>query len=198
MTPDLPDNPSPVEETGEVDRIQDPESDSPVTTRPTAQVHRRTEFYRGPLPTPLDLREYEETLEGAADRILSMAERKQHLAELQLEQEERRQDQIHTETITLLQGQLQIEGRGQWMGFCIGLAAMVLSVYLISTGAPTATIVGVAALISALAGLVGPFLWATFTNRRNKMEAGQTSDLALPDPPHLTGPRLTSTESTES
>lgn len=42
-----------------------------------AYVHQIEEYYSGPLPHPRHLEYFERTLPGAADRILSMAERQQ-------------------------------------------------------------------------------------------------------------------------
>lgn len=45
--------------------------------RLAARIVRTTEFYSGVIPHPRHLREYNEILPGAADRLLSMAEREQ-------------------------------------------------------------------------------------------------------------------------
>ena len=46
-----------------------------------AQIHSTTMSYQGPLPPPEDLEQYNQTLPGAAERILSMAEKEQQIRE---------------------------------------------------------------------------------------------------------------------
>ena len=103
--PESPDDPDPEEEPGQGEPIPEPESDGSDPPRPPGRVRRAQIYYRAaPLPTPQHLREYDEILPGAADRILGMAERRLALEERKLDQELRSDDQIHTETMTLLPG----------------------------------------------------------------------------------------------
>ena len=68
--------------------------------------HLQAEFHQDRLPTPADLRELDDILPGAADRILALAEER-------LRQASRAQDQNHTEAMALLQSRQQLVRRVQ-------------------------------------------------------------------------------------
>ena len=130
--------------------------------------------YTGPLPLPQDFREFEEILPGAADRILGMAEQNQILQ--------------HEATMALIQANSGSEKRGQWFGFIVALMgfmvfclASALSVYFMRLGI---TAYGLYLLLSAIGGLVTPFLisLAYFLNRR-KTEASAASNFGMPTRP---------------
>lgn len=106
-----------------------------------------------------------------------MAERRLALQERKLDQELRSDDQIHTETMTLLQARIQLEKRGQWIGLILGLTAQALSVYLFTQGASRS---GIVAFFTALIGFIGPFVWAAIQDMRRRPD---TDSDRLPDPP---------------
>jgi uncharacterized membrane protein len=80
----------------------------------------RIEAYSGPLPHPELLAEYERILPGAADRILSMAERQQ--------------GHRHDLESTAMESNVQRSKQGLAAGFVICLAFLVVSAVLIGTG----------------------------------------------------------------
>jgi len=73
--------------------------------------------WRGPLPKPKDLAEYEAILPGLADRVVSMAEVALN-------------GQVETEKC-LANGDVNSIKRGQWMAFTLGGIAMLLAFTLI-------------------------------------------------------------------
>ena len=75
------------------------------------------------------------------------------------------------------------EQQGQWMAFILACVILGLSFGLITTGAPVATIVGVAGMISALSGLVGAFVSVSLSNRRPRSDRGREDSNRLPKPP---------------
>jgi len=81
-----------------------PETDGPEQEQ--AHRHLQAEFHQDRLPTPADLRELDDILPGAADRILALAEER-------LRQAGRAQDQNHTEAMALLQSRQQLVRRVQ-------------------------------------------------------------------------------------
>lgn len=89
------------------------------------------------------LKEYEETLPGAAERIFEMAE-------TEASHRHRQQD-------FELRSDANLEARGQIFGFVLGAVALIGGVILIALDK---TILGTAAVIGAVAGLSGLFVWA--------------------------------------
>ena len=70
--------------------------------------------FRGPLPPPALFSHYDKTLPGSADRILKMAETEQ--------------SHRHGWEVSLLDAQRSDVRRGQWMGFGLGIAGLVVAV----------------------------------------------------------------------
>ena len=97
----------------------------------------------GPLPPPEFFRAYEDTLPGAADRILAMAER----------QQEHRQSQ---ESIRLNMNNALVR-RGQWMAFLIVIAGVAAGAVLIMFDKPLA---GFAALVGTIGTVAGAYIWS--------------------------------------
>ena len=103
----------------------------------TASTTVRIQEFRGPLPPPTDLREYERIVEGAAERILQMAEREQMVAH-ELAKEAARSVALATR-------------RGQIVGLISVVSALGVAVWLghlghaLAAGAVgTTTVVGLA------------------------------------------------------
>jgi len=97
-------------------------------------------MYRGPLPTAEEFGRYEQVLAGAANRILSMAEK----------QAEHRQ----TNEDKLVKHSIQKSGRGQLFAFIIALCSLGVVFYSILKGQP---LVAIVPAIIALSGLVAVF-----------------------------------------
>jgi uncharacterized membrane protein len=97
-------------------------------------------MYSGPLPTAKEFGGYEQALPGAANRILSMAEK----------QAEHRQ----TNEDKLVEHSIRKSGRGQLFAFVIALISLGVVFYSILKGEPLGAIVPA---IIALSGLVAVF-----------------------------------------
>lgn len=93
----------------------------------------RQESFLGPLPHPAHFAAYDETLPGAADRLLSMAE----------EQGRHRR---------------RAETRGQWLAFLVGITVAGGGVLVASTGNP---IPGTITTVSAPAVLLAVYVLAS-------------------------------------
>jgi uncharacterized membrane protein len=97
--------------------------------------------HRGPLPSPEDMREYEQVLPGLAERIVARAEN---------EQKHR-----HAMNERILEAEKGLKNRGQFFAFAALLAMLGVVVYIVYMGAPTAA----AALGSAIiASVVAAFV----------------------------------------
>ena len=106
-------------------------------------------IWAGPLPPPAVLEHYEQTLSGAADRILLMAEK----------QLEHRQLLEHEAVIANNRAQQ----RGVWPGFLLSLFVTGGGIAIILTGHSTA---GLVAILSTLTALVGTFIYGRRSQRR--------------------------------
>lgn len=111
--------------------------------------------YSGPLPSPLTLKEFEETLPGAAERIF---------AEWEAETRHR-----HETERKILQADVRAEARGQWLGFVLALIFLGAAVYLIEAGHGAT---GVAVVVGELVALVTVFI----LGRWRRSESGGGSE----------------------
>lgn len=123
----------------------------------------------GPLPHPEFFQAYERTLPGAADRILTMAEKQQ--------------DHRHSQQSVRLNLDGTLERRGQWMGFLVAVSGIIGGVTLIVLDKP---VEGFATLVGALGSIVGLFAWS----RRRRPSAlppdspqAPSQEARLPAPP---------------
>ena len=97
-------------------------------------------MYSGPLPTSKEFNGYEQTLPGAADRILTMAEK---------ESEHRR-----TNETKIVDHSVKKSGRGQIFAFILALFSLGLVFFSILKGEPLGAIVPA---IIALSSLIAVF-----------------------------------------
>ncbi|MYD92077.1 MAG: DUF2335 domain-containing protein [Caldilineaceae bacterium SB0662_bin_9] len=145
-----------------------PETDGPEQQQ--AHRHLQSEFHQDRLPTPADLRELDDILPGAADRILALAEER-------LRQAGRAQDQNHTEAMALLQSRQQLVRRVQWMAFVVALLLVIVLLILATVGLlESTTSWGIAVAMGVLAAVVGRFIWNFGKRyaRSHRMEDRQT------------------------
>lgn len=105
--------------------------------------------FSGPLPPPEALEMYNRILPGAADRILKMAE----------DQEKHRQD-IERQVV---RSNVFSQKAGLVMGFMVAITAIVGGIWLALVGSSA---VGLTAIISALAALVGVFVYGKMRQGR--------------------------------
>ncbi|HEX8245691.1 MAG TPA: DUF2335 domain-containing protein [Longimicrobium sp.] len=111
-------------------------------------------YFAGPLPAPEVLFEYDQALDGTADRIIRMAEREaehRHHVELQLVA-------IQARNSTL----------GIASGLVLGLAGVLGGVFAVVHGADGA---GAGVALTALTALVGVFVTQRRTQRREAAES---------------------------
>lgn len=85
-----------------------------------AEYLRQLSVHRGPLPTPEDFAGYEDVLEGAADRILAIAE-----------EETRHRRRVVEKQVD---SDINSERRGQWLAFALSLAVLGAATYLMANG----------------------------------------------------------------
>ena len=82
-------------------------------------VEQSTSF-RGPLPAPEDFKAYQDVLPDAPERILSMAEKQLgHRTDIEK---------------TIVERNLSLSDRGQWMGFILAILFLIASMILAFTG----------------------------------------------------------------
>ena len=128
---------------------QAPNRPQPPVTGAAIQVQNVSQSFEGPLPPPSLLKQYNDAVDGAAERILTMAE--------QESLHRRAQENAATQAnIAAQQQQLQIardqtravfrsDTIGQSLGFVVSLASVIGCVYLALNGQPW--------VATALAGL---------------------------------------------
>jgi len=80
-------------------------------------------MHSGPLPSPKTLKEYDSVLHGGAERIFAMAENEQ------LARHKYNQD--------ALDGEINLDRRGQWMGFSIAIIILVIAAVFAWKGSTT-------------------------------------------------------------
>ncbi|CAM7982365.1 DUF2335 domain-containing protein [Morganella morganii] len=114
----------------------------------TVSVIEKREFFRGPLPHPRQLKQYNDTLPGAAERIFQLTEKEQA--------------HRHASETTALKGAISSDRRGQWMAFILSLAVFALGGTLIWLKEYTA---GVALISTTVIGLAGVFALGRKGNR---------------------------------
>lgn len=134
---------------------------------PPGTISLRAESWIAPLPSPDDFQRYNETLPGAAERILAMAERQQ---QHQIEQEKAFADQGQYVLETVRITHAAESGRsklGIIFAFIIALAGLGTSAGLIATGVGA---LGLVPLLAPLSSLVGVFIHVDRSRRRNSQD----------------------------
>ena len=112
-----------------------------ATTPPKGQPIAVHQSFSGPIPAPDLLRQYDTVIPGAAERILSMAER-----------DAKHQQDIEQLAIKYATSETR---RGQWFGLIIGVCALVMTAISLAFGSEnTAMVIGG----STIVGLVTVFV----------------------------------------
>lgn len=121
--------------------------------------HEETTITLGPLPSPAQLAKYEAACPGAADRIISMAERQS----------------AHRQAIEakVVGANCAAQRSGPAYGFALVLSAMVISAILLWNGKDIA---GITTLVSALAAIVITFVVGK-RRQRSELEKREFRDL---------------------
>jgi uncharacterized membrane protein len=112
--------------------------------------------FSGPLPPPSILARYDEVVPGAANRILTMAE----------QQSAHRRDLEHA----VVTSNVKLAARGQQLTFVLAMVALVGGFYLVSIDKDAE---GIGSIVTAVAGLVGVFLWGRWQERKERDEKQQ-------------------------
>jgi len=109
------------------------------SSKPVAQFQQST--FSGPIPPPSVLEGYERLVQGAAERILVMAE-----------SDAKHQQEIEFAALRAAEAEIR---RGQFFGFVIGLTALGASMLALAMGSPAvAGVIGGTTVI----GLVSVFI----------------------------------------
>ena len=138
------------EQEAKSERVQDLTAQSQAVQRGIVQVDTE---WNAPLPSPIDFRGYEDTLPGAANRILEMAEN---------EQDHRHQRELSALEIarTSIVGDSWKSRSGMALGFALGVTGIACGTYLSASGHD---ISGMALFLASLASLVGVSIYGIKT-----------------------------------
>lgn len=109
--------------------------------------------WRGPLPSPDDLRAYENLVPGAAERLIKMAEK----------QSEHRRS---LERLVIESG-ARNSTIGVFVGFVIALVALALAGYAIYEGRSQT---GTAIVMTTISGLVGVFVIGKYLTHKERVQ----------------------------
>jgi uncharacterized membrane protein len=121
------------------------------------ETHIEQQIYKGPLPSPSLLKEFDSVVPGCAERIIRMAE----------EQSNHRQFLEKT----VIVGDSKRANHGLWVGGAIAVLFLVGAVFLIHEGHDWA---GVALGSVDLVGIVGAFIYGTRSRKAERSEKAET------------------------
>ena len=108
--------------------------------------------WEGPLPSPTAFQRYEDTLPGAASRILKMAEIEQsNQHELQIAQHEYEMAALEVVRTNVVRGSWR-SYLGMALGFVLAMTGIICGTYLAANGHSAS---GMALFVASLASLVG-------------------------------------------
>lgn len=111
--------------------------------------------YQGPLPDPQSIVQYEQVLPGSAERIFA-----------NFENQSKHRQQLE---VKVIDNGMEIETRGQWFAFILGLSAILAGSILTLSGYGA---VGAVIFGSTIAGLVTTFITGKYMNFRDKSREG--------------------------
>jgi uncharacterized membrane protein len=124
---------------------------TPRNTQGVAVSKVEASSFQGPLPPPQILNQYELTVPGSAERIISL-----------WESQVRHRQELEKKAIG---SDIRQSYFGSILGFIVAMSAIGAGTFLAYTGHPTE---GVSAIISALVGLVGVFGWGSYQRRKER------------------------------
>lgn len=123
------------------------------------RVQAMMQAFSGPLPPPEALERYNQILPGAAERIIAMAE-SQHAHRQELEKH-------------VIKSNVAAQKLGTILGFVVAMTVVLGGMFLVYEGKNGA---GLAAILTALASLVGVFVYSK--HEQQKDLAKKTNALA--------------------
>ncbi len=112
---------------------------APARSEPQFVARVQGTVFQGPLPPPEILAGYDSVLPGAADRIITMAEKNQ--------------EHRHRLEAKVIPAGIKSERLGQILGFVLYLATIASGTYLVGQGRDTAGIVEMLASTTVFAGI---------------------------------------------
>lgn len=118
---------------------------------------QKAEMYQGPLPLPNHFREYEEILEGSAERLLAMVERQSAHRQL-------------IEKVTI-RGDSARAWVGVFVGGFLALCCVVGGIALVFHGQAAA---GATIATASVVGLAGVFVYGTHSRRAERESRAPT------------------------
>jgi uncharacterized membrane protein len=122
----------------------------------SSELRIQAATFSGPLPPPDALERYNQILPGAAERIIAMAET-QHNHRLGLEKH-------------VVHSNVEAQRLGTVLGFIVAMTVVIGGMYLVHEGKSGE---GLAAILTALASLVGVFL---YSKHEQQKELGKKTD----------------------
>ena len=129
-------------------RVLPPDSSQSEAAELRIQAEMRA--FSGPLPPPEALERYNEVLPGAAERIISLAESQHH-----------HRQELEKCAIT---SNVKAQKLGTVLGFIVSMTVVLGGMWLIHEGKGTA---GLATTLTALASLVGVFVWSKHEQQKD-------------------------------
>jgi len=117
--------------------------------------------FSGPLPPPDALERYNEVLPGAAERIIAMAE-SQHA--------HRQSSEKH-----VIHSNISAQKLGTVLGFIVAMTVVVGGMFLVHEGKSGE---GLAAILTALASLVGVFLYSKHEQQKDLSKKTEALEVA--------------------
>jgi uncharacterized membrane protein len=120
--------------------------------------------FSGPLPPPEALERYNQILPGSAERLIAMAE-SQHSHRQELEKH-------------VIHSNVSAQRLGTILGFIVAMTVIIGGVYLVHEGKSGE---GLAAILTALAALVGVFVYSKYEQQKDLARKTQgLADSMLP------------------
>ena len=124
-------------------------------------TQRMSQSFSGPIPPPALLEKYNEIIPNAAERILIMAEK----------QQEHRQE-LERKVIFSNAGS---QKEGLYLGFVVAMTAIIGGIVLVAKGKEAT---GLTAVITALAALVGVFIYGKHEQKKDMKNKPKALDKA--------------------
>jgi len=136
--------------------MKQPQSPNPETSMPPVVVEELLQVYRGRMPHPGAMRQYEQLYLGAATSFFDrLKEQSDHRMEM--------------ETL-MVNAKIRMQTQGSWFGFILALSALVGGLALTAAGIDTA---GIILAVSGLSALIAVFVVG---EARSRIEPWRTED----------------------
>jgi len=139
-------------------------SPNKVTATVTPEIQQKQQavlaeahFFRGPIPHPAVLAQYNSVLPDAANRIIGMAERQE----------------THRQTMErhVIEEDMKRSKLGLWLGFVLALIFGIGAIYLLSIGK---SLEGLATIFTTVGTVAGGFIIAHRLRKHERLERGKS------------------------